>query len=93
MKPVISFTASQVPVNSNLNVSIVQKKLSDTEFRNYTSKTEFTNYIDTLHVPKGSTTYCYVKCQCGMEHDYANKDAVPAVNLTCSCGRKVIAYS
>ena len=92
MKSVIIYTASKVPVNSNLNVSIVQKKVSKTEYVNWANKTEFTNFVDTLYVPAGSDTYCEIVCQCGEKYIYANKSAVPNSSLICNCGRKVLVY-
>jgi len=87
-KPVISYVANE----TILNIPIVRKKVSKTSYVNWTDKTEFTNYVDTLYVPPTSDCYVYIKCQCGIEYEYENKTAVPESNLTCSCGRKVIEY-
>jgi len=91
-KPVISYVANKIPLNTELNVSIVQKKIDKTTFRNWNDKTEFTDYVDSLYVHPRSDCYVYIKCQCDTEYVYANKTAVPVSNITCSCGRKVIKY-
>jgi hypothetical protein len=92
-KPVISYIAKEIiPLTPQLNVSIVRKKLTKTSYRDYNNKTELTDYVDTLYVPPTSDCIVYVKCQCGAEYEYANKTAVPSVNLTCACGRKVVEY-
>ena len=91
-KPVIKYTTNKLPVNGVLNISIVQKKISKTEYINWADKTEFTNATDLLYVPPTSDTYVYIICQCGIEYIYVDKTEVPSSNLTCSCGRKVIEY-
>jgi len=91
-KPVVKFTTKIVPIESDLNVSIVRKKLSKTEYVNWQDKQEFTDAVDLLYVPPRSDTYVYIICQCGHEYIYIDKTEVPSSNLTCSCGRKVIEY-
>jgi len=91
-KPVIGYVANKIPLNTELNVAIVQKKVDKTTFRNWNDKTELTDYVDSLYVHPRSDCYVYVKCQCNTEYEYANKVAVPGTNLTCSCGRKIIEY-
>ena len=92
-KPVISYVATAIrPLSSQLNVSIIQKKVDKTTYTNFADKTEFTNFVDTFYVPPTSDCYVFVQCQCGMEHTYADKTEVPSSNLTCSCGRKILEY-
>lgn len=91
-KPVVKYTTIEVPINGNLNVPIVRKKVTKTEYVNWADKTEFTDAVDLLYVPPTSDTYVYIICQCGQEYIYVDKTEVPSSNLTCSCGRKVIEY-
>jgi hypothetical protein len=92
-KPVISYAAEQIlPLNENLNKSIVSKKLTKTSYRNWNDKDEFVSYVDSLYVPPTSNCYVYIRCQCGAEYDYPSKVGVPSENLICGCGRKVIEY-
>jgi hypothetical protein len=92
-KPVISYVANQIlPLIPELNVSVIQKKVSKTEFINWANKTELTDYVDLLYVHPLSDCYIYLQCQCGMIHEFVNKAAVPDTNLTCDCGRKLIEY-
>jgi hypothetical protein len=90
-KPVIMFVASKIPVNSTMNVSIVQKKISNTQYANYENEAELEAYVNSLYVPPDSDQYCKIVCQCGLEYNYL-KTALPASNVTCTCGRKVIEY-
>ena len=92
VKPIIKYQASSIPINSALNVSIVQKKVDPTTFVNFANKTELTDFIDLLYVPPTSDTYLEIVCQCAVEYVYAVKEDVPATNLVCDCGRKVIEY-
>lgn len=92
-KPIISYAAQQIlPLIPELNVSVVRKKVDKTTYRNWTNKTELTDYVDQLYVPPTSNCYLFIKCQCNMEHEYTNKTDVPATNLTCTCGRKLVEY-
>ena len=92
-KPVISYEVNQkIPLDTELNVSIVRKKLTKTSYRNWNDKTEFVDYVDTLYVPPTSDCYVYIKCQCGELFEYVDSSAVPSDNVICSCGRKVIEY-
>ena len=91
-KPIISYRTEKKPLTLDGNKSIVQKKVSKTEYRNFTNKTELTDFVDTFYIPPTSDTYMEITCQCGTKYTYATKTAVPATNITCSCGRKVIQY-
>ncbi len=92
-KPVVKYTTVEIPVEGDLNVSIVRKKVTKTDYVNWADKQEFTDAVDMLYVPPTSDTYVYIICQCGQEYIYANKTEVPSSSLTCPCGRKVIEYS
>lgn len=93
-KPIISFQANQVvPLTQQLNTSIIRKKVSKTEYRNWDSKTELTDFVDTIYKPPTSDCYIFVKCQCGKEYEYIDKTEVPSENLTCTCGRKILQYN
>jgi len=81
-----------MPLTAELNKSIVRMQITKTSYRDWNNKTELTDYIDTLYVPPTSDTYMFIKCQCGTEYVYATKTTVPATNVTCTCGRKVIEY-
>lgn len=91
-KPVIKYQANKIPIEGELNVAIVRKVISKTEYVNWADKTEFTNAVDQLYVPPTSDTYVYIICQCSIEYIYADKTEVPSSNLTCTCGRKIIEY-
>ena len=91
-KPVIKYTTVAIPIIGDLNVSIVRRMISKTEYTNWINKTELTNYIDTLYTPPTSDTYMLIICQCGTQYNYTTKVDVPSSNLTCHCGRKLIEY-
>lgn len=92
-KPVISYEVQQaLPLVSQLNVSIVRKKIDKTTYRNWNNKFEFISYVNTLYVHPSSDCYVHIKCQCSTEYNYVNSSVVPSSNVTCSCGRKIIEY-
>jgi hypothetical protein len=92
MKSIISYMGSKVPTQSTLNKPIIQKKISATEYVNYSNKNELIAFIDSLIIPNNVDTYCYIKCQCNAEYVYTTKDQLPSESLVCSCGRKIIEY-
>jgi hypothetical protein len=92
MKSIIRLISSAVPVNSILNMSIFQKKVSDTEYRNFVNKAELVEYVDSLYSPEDVDSYICITCQCGTRYQYNTKDDVPSESLICECGRKVIEY-
>lgn len=91
-KPVIKYQCkAAVPVALNPN-AIVMKKVGQS-YVNWENKTELTDFIDLLYVPPTSDTYMYAICCCGKDYIYTTKDDVPATDVTCTCGKKVIEYS
>ena len=91
-KPVVKYTTKAVPIDGDLNVSIVRNKISKTDYVNWENKQEFTDAVDQLYAPPTSDTYVYIICQCGHEYIYTDKTEVPSSSLICTCGRKVIEY-
>jgi len=92
MKSIIVYSALKLPVNSIFNISIVQKKISNSEYVDFVNKLEFTDYVDSLYAPLDVNTYCDITCQCSKKYTYSSKDDVPSDNVICSCGRKVIEF-
>lgn len=91
MKPIVSYQAGKLfaPL---MNLSVVQKRISKRECRNYNDKQEFTDYVDSINASPTVDGYVSIICCCGKEYDYANKTEIPSSNLTCDCGRKLIVY-
>jgi len=88
VKPRISYIdRASLPNIPSLNVSLVRKR-----DRNWESKTELTDFIDTLTPYPESDTYLYARCHCSAEYQYADKNSVPSSNVTCACGRKILEY-
>lgn len=93
MKPIVHYIADmKVPIDSTLNISIVRKKISKTNYVNWINKSELTTFIDTLYIPPTSDCYMCVTCQCGTDFSYSIKQEIPTHNVTCTCGRKVLEY-
>ena len=90
MNPIIEYKASIFnPLNT---LSVVQKRLSKRECRNYTDKAELLAFIDSVKAAPEVDGYMRIQCNCGKVFEYATKDEVPAADLTCDCGRKLIIY-
>ena len=90
-KPVIQYVGAKNSTNIE-PFAIVRKKIDKTTYINWMDKTEFTDFVDLLYVHPRSDTYVYVVCGCGLEYIYTTKVDVPASDVTCSCGRKIIEY-
>lgn len=88
-KPRLGFTSNKRPQPLDDNAPIVKK--NDNTL--YANKTELTDYIDLLYVHPSSDTYLYAECECGIEYEYATKNDVPASDVTCTCGRRIIEYN
>ena len=92
IKPRISYVAQLRPLTLDANASVVRKKVDESTMVNWANKTELTDFVDSLYVHPSSNSYVWIKCQCGIEYNYATKTAVPSGNITCACGRRVIKY-
>jgi hypothetical protein len=93
IKPIVSYVAHNlISLIPQLNVPIVRKKESKDNYRNWINKVELTDYVDALYKPPASDCYIYIKCKCGVEYEYTNKQTVPDKNVICKCGRKVVEY-
>jgi hypothetical protein len=92
-KPIISYVEkTKKPIEID-KTSIVSKKISKTEYKNWVNKLELTSFINTLYRHPSSNSYLYVICSCSREYNYTNQNEVPSGNKTCRCGRKIIEYS
>jgi hypothetical protein len=74
------------------NISIVQT-VDKGVSRNFNNKDELVQLIKGIVPPLEYDTIMYVKCGCNREFIYATFDDIPADNLICECGQKVIIYS
>lgn len=88
-KSIISYVASNNPFS--LKVPIIQKR-EEKSFRNWKDRKELLDYIESLPVPNNVESCIYVKCHCGVEHNFLTKIEIPDKDFTCTCGRIIIKY-
>ena len=91
-KPVITYQSAIRPLTLDNNAAIVREKIDSTTYQNWADKSSLVTYVDSLYVPPTSDTYMLIHCGCGSDYTYANSAAVPASDMTCSCGRWVFKY-
>jgi len=92
IKPRISYIEKvSTPVPFPLNTSVVRKRTGST-YVNWSSKSELTDYVDTLRPHPDSDTYLYAHCSCGRDYEYSDKTNIPSTSVVCECGRKIIQY-
>ena len=91
-KPRLKFQAEANYPLTLKNESLIIKRVAKNTYENFADKIDLTDYIDTIYDPPTSDTYLQAICSCGIDYSYATKTAVPAANVTCSCGRKILEY-
>ncbi|MDO8640291.1 MAG: hypothetical protein Q7R33_02005 [Nitrosarchaeum sp.] len=78
-------------------VSIVQKQLSKTTYRNFYNKDELVEFIQQFENLVTSNVkpdaVLYVRCACNYDFIYTTYNDIPETNVDCRCGQKVIEYS
>ena len=90
LKPIIEYRASKLP--PPLAKPVVQMR-EGTTYRNFHSKQELTDYIDSLSASPSVDGYMTLTCGCGMCHEFVTKGEIPGTNMICDCGRQLIIYS
>lgn len=68
------------------NIAIVQ---NIAHHKNFANKDELVNFLHT----ENDNVYLDVKCICDKQFIYESINDIPAVNVTCGCGQKIIEYS
>lgn len=91
MNPIISYKAGKL-FAPRMDMSVIQKRISKQECRNFNDRQEFVDYVDSIRPSIRADGYVSITCSCGKVYDYANKSEIPPSDLICECGRKLIIY-
>ena len=73
------------------NVSVVQK-FDGHRALNFASKQDFIATIEAKNTITDADVHVEITCQCGKLYSYDTANDIPASNVICGCGRKVLIY-
>jgi hypothetical protein len=91
MKAKVSFHASKVPSFLFGSIPVVQKKDGQSGV-NFANKAELAAWVEANGTATDADTFMVITCQCGSDSVFATDVELPATDLTCPCGRKLIQY-
>lgn len=91
MKAKVAYIASRVPSFLFDTLPVVQKRGSGSG-ANFSDKDELIAWVEEVGTAQDADTFMSITCQCGEARVFETRDDVPAVDLACGCGRKLILY-
>ena len=91
MKAKVAYIASRVPSFLFDTLPVVQKRDVGAG-TNFSDKAELVAWVEESGTAQDADTFMSITCQCGEFRAFVTKDDVPASDLTCGCGRKLIMY-
>lgn len=88
MKPILEYIRLTPLLKNDTIVQFEQHKVR----RLFNDRQELIAFIDTIDPPVTADTVLYIRCGCKLEFIYATREDIPATEVYCICGQKVIVY-